>query len=101
MSPVTIKGTWNRVIMRSCQVITGVGIVTVQPEIIAVGEGISNTETAVNVTVDLVDGKPLDKIAAERVPSVVLGQLGKKATKAMKKAGAPNQTKNKVIFRTQ
>jgi len=53
---------------------------------VAAGEGISKTGAAINITVDLVDGKSLGDIARERAPGVILGQLGKKAFRAAKKA---------------
>ncbi len=71
--------------------ITAVGIVTVQPEIVAVGEAISTTGTAMNVGLDLLEGKPPMQIAAERAPSIVIGKLGKEAVKATRNVnGGPD-----------
>lgn len=65
--------------------ITTVGLVTFQPEIVLVGEGISKVGAGINISVDLVEQKSLDDIAKERLPGFVFGKLGGAAIKANKK----------------
>jgi RHS repeat-associated protein len=65
--------------------VTVVGIATAQPEIIAAGETISNTGTAINATVDIIDGKPLEEVIVEQAPGIALGKLGKAGINSTKK----------------
>jgi RHS repeat-associated protein len=74
--------------------VTAVGIATALPPVIAAGETIGGVGTGINVTVDLSDGKPLDQIALERGPSMVIGKLGGAATKAIRKSAGEQAVKN-------
>lgn len=62
--------------------ITAVGIVTLQPEIVAVGETIRTAGTAINVGLDLAEAKSPIDIAIDKAPSIIIGKLSKEATKA-------------------
>jgi len=61
--------------------ITVAGIATAQPEIIALGEGISTTGSVINGLVDLSDGKSPIVVGAEFGASIAFGELGDQAVK--------------------
>ena len=63
--------------------LTAGGIATGFAPLAVAGEILSTTGTGINVGVDLSDGKSLTNIAIERLPSLVIGGLGKAATKSV------------------
>ena len=73
--------------------VTYIGIATAQPEIIAVGEGIGAVGTGINVAVDLAEGKSVGDIAKERLPTIIIGKLGKTATDAIRKTAGSEAVK--------
>ncbi len=66
--------------------LTIAGAATLQPEIVLVGETMSGIGTGMNVTLDIVEGKPASQILVENVPQALVGKLGDKAVDAMKKS---------------
>lgn len=74
--------------------VTYTGIATAQPEIVAAGETISGTGTAMNAIVDISDGKPIENVAMEAAVSVGFGELGKAGVKATQKAAGEEFVKS-------
>ena len=91
---VNIAGT---AVENTGDVISTIGILTAQPEVIALGEGIEAVGVLLNVGVDLLDGKSIGQIAVERAPSILLGQAGKQTVKSITKAGGGNNVTESII----
>jgi RHS repeat-associated protein len=72
-------------------IITGVGIVTGQPEIMAIGQGISKTGTIINGVLDVTEGN-FDKVGETVIKETVLGEVGKYA-----KGKANNEVQEYII----
>ena len=75
------------------------GIATAQPQIIAAGETISGTGTAINAAVDLSDGKSAGNILFEAGTTATFGQISKKGVKETQKVAgkkAVEKGENKV-----
>jgi RHS repeat-associated protein len=79
--------------------ITAVGIVTAQPEIVAIGETVSTTGSIINAGLDLSEGKSVESVATDFAISEVFGQLSKSGVKASRTVAGEEyvkQGKNKV-----
>ncbi|WP_420571921.1 hypothetical protein [Kordia sp.] len=66
-------------------VISALGMVSAQPEIIALGESVSNAGTGINIVIDFTDGKDPVKVIGEQVPAAIFGKLGKEGTAATRR----------------
>lgn len=70
-------------------VVSTIGVATAQPEIVAVGEGLSGLGGAMNDTLDYIDGKPAGDIMIDRMEKMVVGRQFEKLTKKVENVTTP------------